>query len=98
MIQRAPISGGSQGDQATCTSTGKSIASDVNGKLQSASIISGPLGRTCQIHTELNVMREGGLPNETWLMTCNHPTSNPRTKIRLENPSIVRSSVAAFTC
>lgn len=82
VLQRVPVAGGSMGDPTICTSTGKSIASDVNGKLQSASIISGPLGKTCQIHivapsgvsliTELNVMQERGLPKETWLMTCNH--------------------------
>lgn len=69
-------------ESATCTLTGNSIASDVSGKPQSASIISGPLGKTCQIHivapagvaliTELNIMQEGGLPKELWLMTCNH--------------------------
>lgn len=81
-LQRAPIAGGSMAESATCTLTASSIASDVSGKLQSASIICGPLGKICQIHivapagvaliTELNVMQEGGLPKETWLMTCNH--------------------------
>jgi hypothetical protein len=78
VFQQVPIAGGSMGDAATCTSTGKSMATGLKGQLKRAAIIPGPLGRTCQMHivapegvaliTELNFL----LPPETWLMTCNH--------------------------
>lgn len=81
-FQRTPIAGGSMGDPTTCTNSGTSVAGGANGKLVSASIVDGPVGKTCQIHivapagvaliTELNLLDAKGLPRETWLMTCNH--------------------------
>lgn len=89
-FQKVPIAGGSMGpppsgspDPTICANTGKSLAA--GGKLKSANIVAGPLGKTCQIHfvakegvaliTELNVVQTMGgipVPQDTWLMTCNH--------------------------
>jgi hypothetical protein len=49
VFRQTPIAGGSLGDPATCAQTGRSLATGVHGKLDRASIISGPLGKTCQI-------------------------------------------------
>lgn len=81
VIQKNPSAGGSREDSAACSKMGDLIAHALAGKLKSAPVVPGPLGKTCQMHiitpqdvvliTELNVMHAGIL-EETWLMTCNH--------------------------
>jgi hypothetical protein len=55
VVQKAPIPGGSFADPATCTQTGNGLMTGgtkspgINGTLESAAIIDGPVGKTCQI-------------------------------------------------
>jgi hypothetical protein len=76
--------------------TGPAVTSNEKGTLKRASIIDGPVGKTCQIHlvaqkgvaliTELN--RPDG--SETWLMTCNHADGDTVSE------KICRATLAGF--
>jgi hypothetical protein len=89
VILKAPIPGGSFADPSTCSQTGKGLVTGgtedpgTGGTLLSASIIDGPLGKTCQIQlrapegialiTELHETGNTPLtPHDIWLMTCNY--------------------------
>lgn len=106
-VQKAPIPGGSFADPTTCAQTGNGLmtggteAPGIEGTLKSATIIDGPVGKTCQIHllapegialiTELH--RPGNTPttpHDVWLMTCNHADGDKNSE------AICRSTLSDF--
>ena len=106
-VQKGPLPGGSFADAATCARTGNGLMTGgtespgIQGTLRSASLVDGPVGKTCQIHilaaegialvTELH--RPGNTPTtpqDLWLMTCNHADGDRSAE------SICRSTLAGF--
>jgi hypothetical protein len=107
VVRKVPIPGGSFADPSLCTQTGRGIvnggtdAPGTGGTLLSASIVEGPLGKTCQIHlsapdgialiTELP--RPGNTPltpQDMWLMICNHADGDANAE------AACRSALARF--
>lgn len=93
-FQRAPVDGGTMGDEVMCAQTGESIARGVSGRVTTASLTEGPGGKVCQIRL---VAPEGVAlitellgPTETWLMTCNHADGDTVAE------SVCRSTLSAF--
>jgi hypothetical protein len=89
VIRRVPVPGGSFDDPSECERTGRGLirggtdAPGTGGTLNSARIIDGPIGKTCQIQltaregvavlTELHQPENSrSSPKDIWLMTCNY--------------------------
>jgi hypothetical protein len=81
VLQRTPVAARDQ-DPAACKEAGEGIAAGVKGEdrppwiLRRAAIIAGPVGKACQMEIVapqgVAIITELDLPEETWLMTCNH--------------------------
>jgi hypothetical protein len=89
VVQKVPLPGGSFADPSTCLQTGKGLvaggteAPGTGGTLSSATVVDGPLGKTCQIELHapegvalITELHEPGntllTPKPLWLMTCNY--------------------------
>ena len=73
VLQRTPVAARDQ-DPATCKEAGEGVAGAWT--LRRAAIIAGPVGPACQMEIVapqgVAIITELDLPDETWLMTCNH--------------------------
>jgi len=107
VVQKAPIPGGSFADPATCAQTGNGLMTGgtkspgIKGTLESAAIVDGPVGKTCQIRllapdgisviTELHKTGNTALtPKDVWLMTCNYADGDQ------DSEAVCRSTLAGF--
>jgi hypothetical protein len=107
VVQKAPLPGGSFADPSTCLQTGKGLvtggteAPGTGGTLSSATIVDGPLGKTCQIElhapegvaliTELHEPGNTPLtPKALWLLTCNYGEGDAAAE------AACRSALAGF--
>jgi hypothetical protein len=92
-LQNTPVPGGTMADPAECRRAAEGLAGD-DWRLRSASIIDGPVGKTCQIELlapeGVALITELNRPNETWLMTCNHADGDA------EAERVCRSTLASF--
>jgi hypothetical protein len=86
LVQKEQTLGGSFADPALCVQTGNhrlKIGGGVGVQLESAKIMDGPVGKTCQVHlvaseldaliTELNKSgNTPATPREAWIMGCTY--------------------------
>ena len=106
-IRKARLPGGTFAEPAACAEAGRGLTNGLDDDqagawtLLSASIIDGPVGRTCQIELKapegMSIITElftpgntRAAPKEVWLCTCNHAEGDDAAK------ALCQSTVAGF--